>query len=96
MLDFAAPGARQVAGKEGLDLDDEGIALVAAQPLAEEVGTDLEVLSQWNGHQRTCLGRENWTDSSTVRCSVTVAGPSVAERGDDLAAPVPPGPTHRR
>jgi hypothetical protein len=45
VLDFAAPGARQVAGKEGLDLDNEGIALLAAQPLAKEVRTDLQVLS---------------------------------------------------
>ena len=50
VLDLAAPRARQVACEQRLDLDDQGVVLVLLHLVADQVGSDSEVLSHGNWH----------------------------------------------
>src|SRR5690606_34879494 len=50
IVDLAAPRAREVALKQGLEHQDQRIALIPLQLLLEDVARDPETLYEWNAH----------------------------------------------
>ena len=53
VLDFAAPGAGEVATEEGLEHENERVAFVSAQFLPENVRGDRPCLANGNWHKRS-------------------------------------------
>src|SRR5437764_1931916 len=79
MLALAPPGALQVALVERLELQNERVLLAPGQPLARDVGADLDALADWYCHQaRTSRGNVNLTSSAATACSDTETGPKTS------------------
>ena len=68
MLDLAAALARQVAGEERLQLDDQRELVPLAELLFEQIRSDLDGLAERHGHLAHLLG------SSKERCHSKKAG----------------------
>src|SRR5215469_2601403 len=89
LLDLAAARAFEVAGEQGLQLDDQRELLVAAQFLAHQVAPHPKALAQRHAHgdtvflvstalssaRRSSLGSPNWTDSVATTTSSVVTSP---------------------
>ena len=84
VLDLSAARAGQVASEERLDLDDEGVVLGLFNPVPHKMGTDSDVLTKWDWHQRTCVGREKRTVSSVPSLLAQPYRPERAEGVDDF------------
>ena len=82
VLDLAAAVAGQVAGEQGLELDDERELVPAGQLLAGQVGADLDALTQGDTHRLSDLHRKGKVD--VFGANRPLFDPDGAEAGQGL------------